>query len=64
MMTLEETRKTIDWLKTVIFKLQDREDAEELKETIDRLKDEITNLEERFDALRPGQNELAGSVRG
>jgi cell division protein FtsB len=59
MMTEKELRGTIDYLKNVVFKLEERPDADNLKENTDRLKDEIRLLEDRLDALQSRSNESA-----
>lgn len=50
-MTKEELQKTIDYLKNVVFKMEDRPDHERLQENIDRLKGEIQRLEEKNNVL-------------
>lgn len=41
-----ERKKTIEYLRLFIGKLEDRPDADELKESIDNLKASIRKLEE------------------
>lgn len=50
-MTKAELKKTIEWLREFVWRLEDRDDGEKLKEQTDRLKAEIKKLEERHDAL-------------
>lgn len=50
-MTEDECRKTIDWLREVILKLEDRAYHEAFQEHINMLKASANELQERLDAL-------------